>query len=135
MHRSRICQIVVDVNDLDQGTEFWSQAVGGHVEPMEDPSADVYRRIALPDTDIRLLVQLVPEEKHCKTRVHIDIETDDVEAEVARLERLGATRKARVQERGYDFWVLVDPFDNEFCVLQPEFPHLLASGARWDAGP
>ena len=49
-------------------------------------------------------------------------ETHDVEAEVKRLEILGAIRWDHQQERGFDFWVMRDPWDNEFCVLQPEFP-------------
>jgi hypothetical protein len=56
-----------------------------------------------------------------------------LEAEVQRLEALGATSWDHQQERGYDFWVLRDPFGNEFCVLQPEFPKLLARRRPWPA--
>ena len=45
------------------------------------------------------------------------------------MEGLGATRWDHQQERGHDFWVLRDPWSNEFCVLQPEFPELLANAA------
>lgn len=62
-----------------------------------------------------------------KERMHLDVETDNVEAEVRRLETLGATRYDHQQERGYDFWVLRDPWANEICVLQINFPDLLAS--------
>jgi hypothetical protein len=58
--------------------------------------------------------------------MHLDLETDDIEAEVQRLEALGATRYDHQQERGFDFWVLRDPWGNEFCVLHPNFPELLA---------
>jgi glyoxalase superfamily protein len=58
--------------------------------------------------------------------MHLDLELDDVEAEVRRLEALGATRYDHQQERGYDFWVLHDPWHNELCVLQINFPDLLA---------
>jgi hypothetical protein len=51
---------------------------------------------------------------------------DDVEAEVRRLEALGATRWDHQQERGFDFWVMRDLWGNGFCVLQPNFPELLA---------
>ena len=57
--------------------------------------------------------------------MHLDLETDDVEAEVRRLETLGATRHDHQHERGYDFWVLRDPWANELCVLQINFPDLL----------
>lgn len=61
----------------------------------------------------------------------IDLETDDVEAEVRRLEALGAARRDHQKERGFDFWVMRDPWDNEFCVLQPEFPELMAKREPW----
>ena len=55
----------------------------------------------------------------------------DVEAEVQRLEALGATRWDHQQERGFDFWVMRDPWGNEFCVLQPNLPELLARRPPW----
>jgi len=54
--------------------------------------------------------------------MHLDLETDDVEAEVKRLESLGAARWDHQQKRGYDFLVMCDPWGNEFCVLQETFP-------------
>jgi hypothetical protein len=63
--------------------------------------------------------------------MHLDIETDDIEAEAQRLEALGATRWDHQQERGFDFWVMRDPWGNEFCVLFPNFPELLAQRERW----
>jgi hypothetical protein len=85
----------------------------------------------IPDSDIRVLLQLTNDDKVAKNRMHLDIETDDVEAELQRLETLGASRHDHQQERGYDFWVLLDPWGNEFCVLQPEFPELLARRRPW----
>jgi hypothetical protein len=73
-----------------------------------------------------VLLQRTDDVKVSKERMHLDLETDDVEAEVQRLEALGATRHDHQQERGYHFWVLRDPWGNEFCVLQPNFPELLA---------
>jgi Glyoxalase-like domain len=64
--------------------------------------------------------------------MHLDLETDDVEAEVKRLEAPGATRWDHQQERGFDFRVMRDPRDNEFCVLQTEFPELLARREPWN---
>lgn len=84
-----------------------------------------------PDSEIRILLQETRDEKTSKERIHIDIETDDIEAEVQRLEALGATRWDHQQERGFDFWVLQDPWQNEFCVLFPHFPELLAQRRPW----
>lgn len=130
-HRSRICQFVIDVDDLDRGVAFWSRALAALEEQLSPSSRHVYRRLRLPDSDIRILLQLTGDAKVSKSRMHLDIETDDVEAEVRRLEALGATRHDHQQERGFDFWVLLDPWANEFCVLQPEFPELLAARAPW----
>jgi hypothetical protein len=63
--------------------------------------------------------------------MHLDLETDDVEAEVRRLEALGATRYDHQQARGYDFWGPPRPWANEFCVLQINFPDLLAQRPPW----
>ena len=134
MHKSRLCYITIDINDFEKAVEFWSRALGAELEPFATTgnSDIVYRRLKLPDNDIRVLLQMVPEKKTSKTRVHIDIESDDVEAEVSRLVNLGAKKQRLVDERGFRFWVMEDPFDNEFCVLQPEYPELLSKYAAWD---
>jgi hypothetical protein len=73
-----------------------------------------------------VLLHRTDDVKVSKERMHLDLETDDIEAEVRRLEALGATR-----ERGFDFWVMRDPWGNEFCVLHPNFPELLARRRPW----
>jgi predicted enzyme related to lactoylglutathione lyase len=130
-HRSRVCHFVIDVDDLDQGVAFWSAALDALEEPVSEASRHVYRRLRLPDSDIRVLLQCTDDSKDAKERMHLDLESDDVDAEVQRLEALGATRWDHQQERGHDFWVLRDPWGNEFCVLQPEFPDLLARRRPW----
>lgn len=135
MHRSRVCQFVIDVSDLDQGTAFWVAAVGGVEERTSETSRRIYRRIRLPDSEVRILLQKTGDRKISKAPMHIDLETDDVEAEVKRLEALGAVRWDHQQERGFDFWVLQDPWGNEFCVLQVEHPELLARRRPWPAAP
>ena len=60
-----------------------------------------------------------------ESRVHLDIETDDLEAEAQRLEALGATRIAFVRER---WWVMQAPTGHRFCVVRRQReafgPHL-----------
>jgi predicted enzyme related to lactoylglutathione lyase len=131
VHRSRLSQFVIDLDDLDRGVEFWSAALDATEEPLSEQSRHVYRRLRLPDSNIRVLLQRTSDEKVSKERMHLDLETDNVEAEVQRLEALGATRWDHQQERGHDFWVMRDPWGNEFCVLQPEFPELLARRRPW----
>ncbi len=132
MHRSRLCHVVIDVPDLEQGVSFWSAALNATEETVPEQSRSIYRRLRLPDSEIRILLQKTGDEKTSKERMHLDLEADDVEAEVRRLEALGATRRDHQAERGFDFWVLRDPWGNEFCVLQPEFPGLLARQEPWN---
>lgn len=135
MHRSRICHFVIDVADLSQGVAFWTAALGAVSEPVPEISGGIYRHLRLPDSDIRILLQQTDDKKVSKERMHLDLESDDVEAEVKRLEALGAIRWDHQQERGFDFWVMRDPWDNEFCVVQTEFPELLARREPWPDEP
>ncbi|MBO0872098.1 MAG: hypothetical protein J2P19_01770, partial [Pseudonocardia sp.] len=96
---------MIDVDDLDRGVAFWSRALAALEEQLSPSSRHVYRRLRLPDSDIRILLQLTGDAKVSKSRMHLDIETDDVEAEVRRLEALGAPRHDHQHERGFDFWV------------------------------
>ena len=108
-----------------------SASFGLILDQVSPSSTHVYRKLRLPDSDIRILLQKTDDEKTSKERMHLDLETDDVEAEVRRLEALGATRWDHQKERGFDFWVMRDPWLNEFCVLEPEFPELLAQRIPW----
>lgn len=131
MHRSRVCHFVIDVPDLDQGVSFWSAALDAVAEPVPEQSSPIYRHLRLPDCNVRILLQLTSDEKVSKERMHLDLESDDVDAEVQRLEALGAKRWDLQEERGFRFWVLQDPWENEFCVVQTEFPELLAQRRPW----
>ena len=124
MHRSRVGSIVVDCDDLEAGVRFWSAALGS---APEEPVGQDDRYAALRDPvgSLRFLLQRVPEPKSAKTRLHLDIETDDVEAEVARLVALGARRGESP--------VLYDPCGNEFCVIEPETSGFPERAKTWGA--
>ncbi|MFF0527523.1 VOC family protein [Nocardia amikacinitolerans] len=95
-HRSRLCHIVIDVSDLDRAVVFWGRALDATEEKLNPASSRVYRRLRLPDSQVRLLLQATPDDKVSKARVHIDIETDEVEGEVRRLAALRPdARRAR----------------------------------------
>jgi hypothetical protein len=126
MSQSRICHLVVDVSDLDDGVSFWCAALGAVDDALPEQSRPIYRRLRLPDSRIAILLQRTSDEKVSKERMHLDLEADDVDAEVKRLEGLGATRWDHQQERGFDFWVMRDPWANEFCVLQSDDPDFAA---------
>jgi predicted enzyme related to lactoylglutathione lyase len=134
MHRSRVAHFVIDVGDLDGGVGFWSAVLGASEEPVNPASRHVYRKLRLPDAPVRILLQRTGDPKAGKERMHLDLETDDVDAEVERLEALGAIRWDHQTTRGYKYWVMRDPWGNEFCVLQPRYPDLLGQRPPWPPG-
>ena len=93
MHKSRLGTVVIDcqTEDIDAAANFWSKALGRPSERLSDPSNAAYRELITAPNEVNVLVQAV---KH-PSRVHVDIETDDIEAEVRRLEawEQGAWRK------------------------------------------
>ncbi|MDP4501702.1 VOC family protein [Nonomuraea turcica] len=126
-HYSRLCKIVIDVNEADHAKEvgFW-QAATGQTLTQFAPFPE-YHGADLGSGEFGLLVQRLEEGP---SRVHLDIHTDDVEAEVARLERLGAKRVQFVHDR---WWVMQDPAGLPFCVI-PDPPGTLNddNAHRWD---
>ena len=111
--------VVVDCADLDRASAFWGAALGytARVSPHT-----VYRTLLPPDGQgIEILLQRVPETKQDKNRLHLDLRTPDLDAEVSRVVALGATVLTRepIDEDGFRWHVLADPDGNEFCVLQP----------------
>jgi hypothetical protein len=100
LHHKAPGQAGSDADDPDPGVAFWSAALHATEEPLSEKSRHIYRRLRLPDAEIRVLLQRTDDEKVSKERMHLGLETDDVEAEVRRLEGLGATRWDHQQERG-----------------------------------
>ncbi len=112
-HRSRVVQVSVDVQAESYATElaFWREATGWQREPGRRPE---YDRLAPPESSpLRLLVQrLENDDGALTTRAHIDMGTDDLDAEVERLQAHGATVQRRM-----DYWVILDdPAGLPFCV-------------------
>ena len=106
--------LVLDCGDPETLAEFWAAALG--YEPLGNAGNYVALVSPTPGRP-KLLLQGVPEPKTTKNRMHLDIETPDIEPEAARLEKLGATRLAEIQsEHGSTWIVMADPEGNEFCV-------------------
>jgi catechol 2,3-dioxygenase-like lactoylglutathione lyase family enzyme len=117
-----IGSIVVWVADVPRAAAFWANALGyvvrGRNDAVVDPQTDF---VVLTDPRRRwanLSLQRSDEPKRGRNRLHLDLYTPDQEAEVVRLEALGATRLPRQSDRKVDFVVLADPDGNEFCVVQ-----------------
>ncbi|MBF5042913.1 VOC family protein [Aggregicoccus sp. 17bor-14] len=124
MHRSRLSNFVIDcqVEDLEAATRFWSAALGRKEVPA-DPADPNYRGLEAEDTEPLLLVQKVGH----GSRIHLDIESDDLEAEVARLEKLGAKRIGFVKR----WWVMEAPTGQRFCVINPQRGPLDGKANEW----
>jgi hypothetical protein len=125
-HYSRIFKVVIDVPPADHDRElaFWQAASG--LPLGQSARYPEYHGADLHGQEFELLIQRLGEGP---ARVHVDIHTDDLEAEVARLERLGAQRVERV----HHWWVMRDPAGLPFCVL-PDPPGTLTddNAQRWD---
>jgi len=124
MHRSKLSTFVIDcrVGDLDAATRFWSEALGRPIEP-PSPENPTYRGLRMRADEPVIYLQQVDHE----SRVHLDIETDDVEAEVARLEALGARRLQKVKS----WWILEAPSGQRFCVVRPQRGEMGEAANEW----
>ncbi|MGL4229873.1 MAG: VOC family protein [Casimicrobium sp.] len=113
MHKSRLSNIIIDcqTDDIDAAANFWAAAIGRVAETDADPT-EPYRSLEGPPNEMKILVQAVQHE----SRVHLDIETNDVEAEASRLEKLGAKRVAKMKT----WWVMEAPTGQRFCVVRPQ---------------
>jgi len=125
MHHSRLCTLVLDcrVDDWAPAAEFWSRALGKPIASVDQDGDGRYAELQTADDEPIILLQRVEHE----SRVHLDIETDDIDTEVARLEALGATRIAFCHGR---WWVMQAPTGHRFCVVRRQRarfgPHLNA---------
>ena len=120
---------VVDCVDVAAQAQWWAHALGWQtVYAAEDEvvlvpahaSLELIRSTPWEQVPPGLVFVAVPEGKSVKNRLHLDLAphtSDDRDAEIARLEALGA-RRVDVGQSGDATWdVLADPEGNEFCVL------------------
>jgi len=128
MHRSRLSTVVIDCSEaeFERDVAFWSQALGKQPIPEAGPRYVTLRGRLGGEGGPYVLLQRVVKEEHA---VHLDIETDDVEREIERLEGLGARVKARIRNHV----VMLAPSGHAFCVVpagrRTDFP---GDAARWD---
>ncbi len=124
MHRSRLAGFIIDcqTDDLESAAQFWSQALGLPLQgdAATDPG---YRLLQNAAGDLHVEVQQV---EH-PSRVHLDIESDDIEAEAQRLEALGAKRVSAVKR-----WIVMEaPTGQRFCIVRPQSPRFETEANRW----
>ena len=126
MHRSRINGILIDCNtdDIDAAARFWAEALGRPVDPDHPGTRGNYRMLATPEGEISVQIQRVEHD----SRIHLDIETDDIPAEVERLQKLGATIDKQMER-----WVVMRaPSGQRFCVVRVQRDGFSNDAISWE---
>lgn len=111
MHKSKLAGFIIDcqTSDLAGAARFWSDALGMAVEELPGAEGERYVKLKDPTEQLQVEVQSVDH----ASRVHLDIETDNISAEVDRLRALGA----KVVEHVQSWCVMQAPTGQRFCVI------------------
>jgi hypothetical protein len=113
-HHSVLIALVIDCPgpSLEPALQFWSAALGRAIVSHDQDGDGRYGELESAPDEVFLLVQKVEHE----ARVHLDIQTDDLEAEVARLEKLGAKRERFLKR----WWLMQAPTGHRYCVVRQQ---------------
>jgi predicted enzyme related to lactoylglutathione lyase len=124
-HRSRLAGFIIDcqTGDIDAAATFWGGALGLKVGDKQVEGDATYVEFVGGASGLQIEVQKV---QH-PSRVHLDIETDDLDAEAARLEELGAKKIGFVKR----WWVMEAPTGQRFCVVRMKHPERGAAPNVW----
>lgn len=126
MHRSSINGILIDCNveDIDAAARFWAEALGRPIDPDHPGTRGDYVMLENRPDQISVQIQRVNHE----SRIHLDIETDDIPAEVARLEKLGASVHKKLER-----WVVMQaPSGQRFCVVRVQRDGFPEGAIEWE---
>ena len=125
MHKSKLAGFIIDCHTgaLESAALFWGSALGLDVCRLPGAEGEKYVKLEDPHHGLHIEVQSVTH----PSRVHLDIETDDVEAEVRRLEGLGARRVAQV----HSWWVMEAPTGQRFCVVRQSSSRFHERAREW----
>ena len=96
-------------------SEFWLSVTGGSVSFSDDR----YTRVGIEVAAVGILLQLVPEAKAVKNRMHLDFQVEMLDAAVEACVAAGGIPLTRVAEYGIEWQVMADPDGNEFCLVGP----------------
>ena len=125
MHKSKLAGFIIDCqsDDLERAAHFWASALGMPVRELPHSEAALYKGLTDAHHGLNIEVQVV---KH-PSRVHLDIETDDIPAEVRRLEQLGAKQVQAVHN-----WVVMEaPTGQRFCVVRADSKSFSEQATAW----
>ncbi|HYG07879.1 MAG TPA: VOC family protein [Stenotrophomonas sp.] len=111
-HRSRLAGFIIDCqdHDADAAARFWSAALGLEPQPAYREDTAEYAELRGAPGGLQVEVRRVAH----ASRVHLDIESDDIDAEAERLEKLGARRIGFVKR----WWVMEAPTGHRFCIVR-----------------
>lgn len=125
MHKSKLAGFIIDcqTDDLTAAAGFWGAALGMKVHQLPGEEGDKYTQLVDPSDTLHVEVQKVGH----PSRVHLDIESDDVEAEAARLEKLGARRVKKT----HTWWVMEAPTGQRFCIVRAKSRGFAGKANRW----
>jgi hypothetical protein len=125
MHKSKLAGFIIDcqTDDLGAAAAFWGGALGLEVHQLPPEQAGKYIELVGSMNQLHIEVQSVTH----PSRVHLDIETDDIPAEVQRLEALGAKRVAMINT----WWVMEAPTGQRFCVVRCQSPGFESEATQW----
>jgi len=126
MHKSRLAGFIIDCDteDLDAAADFWGKALGAPATKKADLSKSPYVELKMPADEPYMEVQKIDH----PSRIHLDIESDDIDAEVSRLEKLGAKRIEAIKS-----WVVLEaPTGQRFCVVPVVSANFAARAHTWN---
>jgi predicted enzyme related to lactoylglutathione lyase len=125
MHKSKLVGFIIDcqTTDLDRAAQFWGDALGMPVRGFPPGEGEIYKKLEDSQHGLHIEVQAVTH----PSRVHLDIESDDIESEVQRLEKLGAKRIEQVRT----WWVMEAPTGHRFCVVRATSKDFDATASEW----
>ncbi len=124
-HHSRISTLMIDClhEHFDEAVGFWANAL--NLQPKRDPGDQRYVTLGPVNGPVFVRLQRVESDPG----YHLDIETDDMQAERTRLEGAGGRTKYQVKR----WWVMEDPSGNPFCLVAPESEEFPANARAWSA--
>jgi hypothetical protein len=126
MHKSRLAGFIIDckTDDLKSAATFWGGALGMDVRALPGAEGSKYVQLVDPQDRLHIEVQSVSH----PSRVHLDIETDDVDLEVQRLEKLGAKKIQKINT----WWIMEAPTGQRFCVVRAKSSSFAAEASTWE---
>jgi len=130
MHRSRLAGFIIDClgEDLDGASDFWSQALGLPRRRDKATEDAGYIKLEMPPGKSLGEMDIEVQRVDHPSRVHLDIEADDIPAEVARLEKLGAKKIAEIK----GWVVMAAPTGHRFCVVRAQSKDFEKNANSWE---